>query len=690
MSSEDHGHKMQDLSAGETDAAGAAAGAGATATHAMPENVTTTEGDVQKETGVESRTSSQDVDSDKPHDEEKGPPEHIDPHDVPIRERSKGKIIVIMLALCMAVFLAALDVTIVTTALPTISEHFGSSSGYTWIGSAFLLANSASIPSWGKVSDIFGRKPMLLLANVIFMIGSLIAALSTSIGMLIAARAIQGIGGGGLVILVNITIGDLFSLRNRGAYYGMIGAVWAVASSIGPIIGGAFTEKVSWRWCFYINLPLDGLAFFILFFFLDLKTPRTPIMEGLKAIDWVGSLTVVGATLMLLFGLQYGGVTAPWGSATVICLIIFSVVTYGIFIVWETKYARYPVMPMRLFAQWTNIATLAIVFAHGFVFISGSYYLPLYFQAIRGASPILSGVYLLPTALALAFSSIGTGVFIKKTGMFLPPMYVGMFFLTLGYGLFINFDAKTTLAKLIVFQIIAGLGIGPLFQSPIIALQAHINPRDIGTATATLGFVRQLATSSSVVIGEVVFQNQMQTYSGQLTQVLGPKLAKTLGAGNIGANVGVIDGLPANQKQVVRTDFADSLQPMWIMYTCFAAVGLVCTIFVKRKVLTSEHVETKTGLEAEKANAAENAASDAARRESKRQSKRVSHGGSQVSLPHSGVGSSSRPQTSGTDSTAVPPMPTAPSSEKVHEMEEFRRSQARGGTLSRLESGVES
>lgn len=218
---------------------------------------------------------------------------------------------------------------------------------------------------------------MLLAANVIFMVGSLVSALSTSIGMLIAARAIQGIGGGGLIILANITIGDLFSLRSRGAFYGMIGAVWAVASAIGPIIGGAFTEKVSWRWCFYINLPLDGLAFFILLFFLDLKTPRTAVWDGLKAIDWVGSLLIVGATLMFLFGLQYGGVTAPWDSAEVVCLLVFGVVMFVLFAVWEWKFARYPVMPMKLFTKLTNVASLAAVFLHGFVFISGSYYLPL-------------------------------------------------------------------------------------------------------------------------------------------------------------------------------------------------------------------------------------------------------------------------------------------------------------------------
>jgi MFS family permease len=179
--------------------------------------------------------------------------ENTTPQNDPEASRTTWQTAIIMISLCSSVFLAALDTTIVTTALPTISEHFHSNAGYTWIGSAYLLANAASTPSWGKFSDIWGRKPILLMAAGIFFIGSTLCATAVNIGMLITARAIQGIGGGGLIILVNISISDLFSMRNRGKYFGMVGMVWAFASAVGPILGGVFTEKVSWRWCFYIN-----------------------------------------------------------------------------------------------------------------------------------------------------------------------------------------------------------------------------------------------------------------------------------------------------------------------------------------------------------------------------------------------------------------------------------------------------
>ncbi|RMZ66912.1 major facilitator superfamily transporter [Pyrenophora seminiperda CCB06] len=534
--------------------------------------------------------------------------------------RTKLQIFLIMLSLAIAVLLVALDITIVTTALPTISQEFNSAAGYTWIGSAYLIAQSAATPIWGKVSDIFGRKPILLVTNVIFFVGSLLAGVSVNMNMLIASRVIQGIGGGGLITLVNIIISDIFSVRDRGAYFGIIGGVWALASSLGPVVGGAFTQKVSWRYCFYINLPFDGVAFLILFFFLDVQTPKTPLREGLKAVDWLGSFTMTGGVVMLLLGLEFGGITHPWDSATVLCLMIFGVVVIGIFFVVEWRVAPYPLMPLSLFSNLSNLAALATCFFHAFVFISGNYFLPLYFQGVLGATPILSGVYLLPFAVALSFMSAATGVIIKKTGQYLPLIWCGMSMMTLGFGLYINFNVNTSWAKIIIFQVIAGIGVGQNFQSPLIALQSNIPKRDIATATAMFGFVRNLGSAISVVVGGVVFNNEIRTKQPELAAALGTQTASMFSGGSAGANVRVIESLPEAQRAVARKAFADSLSKMWILYVAFAAVGLCVSLLVSRNLLDKQHEETKTGLEVEKAKRLEREAERSERRK-KRASK---------------------------------------------------------------------
>ena len=535
-------------------------------------------------------------------------------------QRSRLKIFLIMFSLGICVLLVAIDITIVTTALPTIAEEFHSASGYTWVGSAYLIANSAATPIWGKISDIFGRKPILLVTNAIFFVGSLLAGVSVNMHMLIAARVIQGIGGGGLIVLVNIAISDLFAMRERGAYFGIIGGVWALASSLGPVVGGAFTQNVSWRWCFYINLPLDGVAFAIVMFVLDLHTPKTPIRQGLKAVDWLGSLTMVAGTVMLLLGLEFGGVIFPWKSATVICLIFFGVVTIALFFVIENRIAPYPIMPLGLFSKRSNLAALGVCFFHAFVFISGSYFLPLYFQAVLGATPILSGVYLLPTALSLSFLSAFTGVFIRKTGQYLPPIWFGLTFMTLGFGLFIDLGPNSSWAKIIVYQIVAGIGVGPNFQSPLIALQSLVLKRDIATATATFGFTRNLGSAVSIVVGSVVFQNGMISKQSQLEAALGPKAA-VIGGGSAGANVGIIQSLPDDQKTIARQAFSDSLGTMWIMYVCFAGVGLLVSFLITKNVLSKQHDETKTGLGEEKRRRVEREQEKADKKKNKRASK---------------------------------------------------------------------
>ncbi|PTB68211.1 MFS general substrate transporter [Trichoderma citrinoviride] len=518
------------------------------------------------------------------------------PADEPEASRTKIETVLIIFALCLALFLAALDMTIITTAIPTISNHFGSSAGYVWIGSAYLLGNAAFVPTWGKISDIFGRKPTLIATVTIFWIGSLLCAVSTSMGMLIAARAIQGVGGGGTIVLPNICISDLFSMRKRGMYFGILGMVWALASAIGPILGGVFTSKVSWRWCFYINLPLGGIGLLILIFVLKLHNPRTPVKQGLAAIDWVGNLLIIGGTLMLLFGLEFGGVQFPWKSATVICLIVFGFITIVLFGLYENRVAKIPVMPTRLFRDRTSIAAYGLSIMHAMTFMSGSYWLPLYFQAVLGATSLLSGVYILPYVLALSITSASTGIFIKKTGNYKIPIVSGLAIMTLGFGLFIDLGAKANWAKIIIFQIIAGIGVGPNFQSPLIALQTNVEPRDIGAATASFQFLRQLGTSTSVVIGGVIFDNEMQKQQASLIRELGPELASKLSGSEAASSVFLVASLKGHQREVAQTAYWNAMQKMFIAYTCFVFVGLLISFFVKQKTLSKQHTEHKTGL----------------------------------------------------------------------------------------------
>ena len=287
-------------------------------------------------------------------------------------------------------------------------------------------------------------------------------------------------------------------------------------------------------------MPITGTVFIALCFFLHLHNPKTPVWEGLKAVDWAGSLTIVGGTLMLLLGLEFGGVTYPWGSAKVICLLVFGILVASLFILNEWKFARYPVMPLRLFKNPSNIAALGVCFCHGYTFIAGTYYLPLYFQAVLGATPLLSGVYTLALALSLGLTSGLTGVWIKKTAQYRPAIWFGMSVMTLGVGLFIDFSANRSWAKIILFQIIAGIGMGPNFQSPLLALQTGVPQRDIATATATFGFVRNLSTSICVVIGGVCLPERNAKALPGPCAGLGLQTANALSGGSAGASVGIV------------------------------------------------------------------------------------------------------------------------------------------------------
>ncbi|TVY88286.1 MFS-type transporter [Lachnellula willkommii] len=511
----------------------------------------------------------------------------------------RRNMIPIMIALCVASFLAILDISFVTTALPTIAGYFKASQiSYSWVGSSYLVTQSALAPLWGKVSDIFGRKPILLLANFVFFIGSLICAVANSIAMLIAGRAIQGAGAGGVLLIVTILIGDLVSPRQRGLYFGILGGVYAIAISSGPLIGGALAENIGWRWCFYINLPFQGIAFALLVFFLHVHDPRTETIKGIMAVDWLGSIAITGSVLMLLLGLQYGGEMYPWSSAIVVCLIIFGVLVCGIFVGIEWKLARYPVLPLRVFTTLPIIALFVVDLTHGFLLYGTAYFVPFYFQVVLGATPIDSAVWSLPLAIPLALFTIGTGLYMRKTGKYLYMIIAGMAISTLGTGLLIDFGAETNWPKIIIYQLIIAVGLGT-DHCPA----SKVSTRRRGVAVSAASAIRALSAAFSIVLGGVILENRLSAQSGSLiASGVSPAIAGAIAQNGAAGSVELVAQLTPGQQNIFRLAVKDSLADMWIFFVVLSGIGLIASFLIGSEELSDEHVEHKTGLGVEEAN----------------------------------------------------------------------------------------
>jgi MFS family permease len=474
-----------------------------------------------------------------------------------------------------------------------------SAAGYTWIGGAYLLANNVGSPIWVRFSDIWGRKPVLLAAITLFAVGSTISAASTSMAMLIVGRAVQGVPGGGIIQLVYVTISDLFSVRDRTLYLSATGLVWAVAGTTGPVIGGALSQYVSWRSCFWINLPVCGLAFFVLLHFLDLHNPHTKLGKGLKAIDWFGIVSILAIILLLLLGLDFGGVTFDWDSPTIICMLVFGSLLIGFFLLAEKRLARYPLVHLNVFNGWSNIAVVLVAVAHSMATSGTEYYLPLYFQSVKQASPTKSGVLILPMMIVASLCDVSVGFLVNRIGRYKEIIWAGTTFLTLGTGLYIMLGVDTSLAEIIGFQVIGGIGLALLLSTPMIAIQNSVSQADTAVATATLGFMAGLAKSLSVVLGGVVFQHSMSAQNPSLAAAgLGERYLAAFSGHEAAANVNMIVTIqdPA-QHRAAQYAYSWSIRNMFIMYTAFAAVGLVVSPFIKQRHMSEEHTETKTGIE---------------------------------------------------------------------------------------------
>jgi hypothetical protein len=346
------------------------------------------------------------------------------------------------------------------------------------------------------------------------------------------------------------------------------------------------------------QVPADGIAALIIFLFLDIHTPKTPFLDGVRAIDWLGSGTVAGATVMLLLGLQFGGITHPWGSATVVCLLLFSVITFALFFVTQFKFSPSPIMPFRIFSAVSNLSALAVCFCDALVFNSVAYFVPLYFQTVLGASPLKSGVWMLALAIPLALFSASAGWIMEKTGRYLELLRGGLALMTVGLGLLISFPSYISWPRIIIFLAVIGIGFGPNFHAPLIALQTHLQPQDVAAGTSTFGFIRMLSGAIGVVLGQVLFQSQMQTHIPSLRAAgLPDYIVVDLARGSaISTSTGSMSGLSLSGQSLIREAKTQSFSKMWILYTLVSFLGLLASMGIRKKALSKEHEEFKTGL----------------------------------------------------------------------------------------------
>jgi EmrB/QacA subfamily drug resistance transporter len=490
---------------------------------------------------------------------------------------SHRQILVVMGGLMVGMFLAALDQSIVGTALPRITSELGGLDKLSWVVTAYLLTATSSTPLWGKISDLYGRRLLFQIAIVTFMVGSLLAGFSQNIDQLIAFRAIQGLGGGGLMALAMATIGDVIPPRERGRYQGFFAAVFGTSSVLGPVLGGWFADGPGWEWIFFINVPIALVALVI-----TSAALKIPHVRREHSIDYLGAAVVVASVTSVLLYTAWAGPELGWGSATGLALLVGGLLLAVLFVFVERRAAE-PIIPMRLFGNPIFSNSVTFGFLIGVAMFGAMIFLPVYLQVVDGMSPTRSGLAMLPMVVGIFTTSIGAGQLMSRTGRYKIFPILGAAVVIGALVMLSRLSADTPYWFAGLAMYVLGFGLGCTMQVIVVVVQNSVDRRDMGTATASVAFFRQMGGSFGTALFGAILTSRLTAH---LTDRLAdaPAGMDPAALGNVESmanDVQAINALPGPLRELVTGAFSDALSDMFLTAVPLVALALVVALFLK-------------------------------------------------------------------------------------------------------------